>query len=153
MDFNEEITPQTLAEWPPEQLAAMADSIEQRKADLKREEELLGAALDWKYGPRADQKRAEEGKDTGTVRLIDNGHEVIVNLPKRVRWDQEKIRAALDRMEPEEAKHYAKVEIKVDERKFAAAPPSIQKILMAARTVEIGKPSYKLEPVRAEEAA
>ena len=37
------------------------------------------------------QCRAEAGKDTGTVRFVDNDFTVIADLPKRVKWDQAKL--------------------------------------------------------------
>ena len=50
-----------------------------------------------------------------------------------------------NRMDLESAQHYAKAEYKVDVKNFTAAPPGIQTMLSEARTVETGKPSYKIE--------
>ena len=53
---------------------------------------------------------------------------------------------ALDSLPAETAKHYAKAEFKVDERKYAAAPPDIQKIFAPARAVVLGRETYTLQP-------
>ena len=48
-------------------------------------------------------------------------------------------------MDPDVAAHYVKAEYKVEEKKFTAAPPDIHAQLMPARTLETGKPTYKIE--------
>ena len=64
------------------ELACIADDLAEQKASLGLIEDKLRAALDQKYGARAAQRRAEEAKDTGTVRLEDNGFVVVADLPK-----------------------------------------------------------------------
>ena len=51
------------------------------------------------------------------------------------------------------SKAMAKVEVKVDERKFAAATPDIQAALSDARTVKPGKATYTFKKLDEQEAA
>src|SRR5690606_28180225 len=78
------------------ELACLIDDLAIQKAALRRVEETLDAALDRRYGPRAHQCRAEAGKDAGTVRFEDHGFVIIADLPKRVKWDQDKLRHAAE---------------------------------------------------------
>src|SRR6476661_245847 len=85
-----------VSELPAEQLRALCAQIDDRVARTKQMQDLLGAALDRRYGARAKQCRAEAGKDTGTVRFADNGFTIIADLPKRVKWDQAKLAQAVE---------------------------------------------------------
>ena len=71
---------------------------------------------------------------------------VILNkakIGKKVTWDQEKLFDQLNKMSPENAKHYGKLVVSVEERKYTAAPPDIKNQLEDCRTVEIG--SFSIE--------
>ena len=46
-------------------------------------------------------------------------------------------------MSPENAKHYGKLVVSVEERKYTAAPPDIKNQLEDCRTVEMG--SFSIE--------
>lgn len=131
------------------QTPELADLIELLDKDttlLKLRKDKLACALNRKYGDTAHRSRLAAGKDTGTVHLEDAGFDVAADVGKTVKWDQEKLIAALDSLPPETAKHYAKAEFKVDERKYAAAPPDIQKIFAPARSVTPGRETYTLKP-------
>jgi len=41
-------------------------------------------------------------------------------------------------MPEEDARHYGKLTLAVDERKYTAAPPAIRNLLEPCRTVEVG---------------
>ncbi len=128
------------------ELADLIDLLDKDATLLKLRKDKLACALDRKYGDIAKQQRLEAGKDTGVVHLEDMGFDVAAEVGKTVKWDQSKLIAALDSLPTETAKHYAKAEFKVDERKYAAAPPDIQKLLSPARTVVPGRATYVLKP-------
>jgi len=44
----------------------------------------------------------------------------------------------LEAMAPEDARHYGKLTLAVDERKYTAAPPAIKSLLEPCRSVEVG---------------
>jgi hypothetical protein len=120
-------------------------------ATLKARKGVLHALLSHRFEEAARAQLTAAKKDTGTATLVSNGITVKVEFAKKVEWDQAKLMAALNALAPEDAKHYAKVELKVDERKYTAAPPAIQAALKDARTVGVAKPafSFKIESAEA----
>jgi hypothetical protein len=138
-----------IAALPTELLATLQEEVDDAFATVKRIKDRLDQALDLKFSARAAAARLADGKDTGTVRITDDGIVVIADLPKRVKWDQaalggivERIRAAGD--DPTE---YVTTELKVSERAYGAWPQAIRSTFAPARTVETGKPSYRFERI------
>lgn len=86
---------------------------------------------------------------TGTHNLDAGTVKVTVTIPKRVKWDQEKLAVAVDEIKSwgETPGDYVDTEIKVAERKYDAWPPSIRDVFTPARTLETGKPVIKLAPI------
>ncbi|MFN3347388.1 hypothetical protein [Pseudorhodoplanes sp.] len=133
------------------ELACLLDDLAMQKAALRRIEDKLDAALDRRYGPRAAQRRAEAGKDAGTVRFEDNGFIVIADLPKRVTWDQDKLRHASEIIRTgwgDDPADYVKTKLEVSEAAFANWPRPLRELFMPARTVKTGKASYRVEPLK-----
>jgi hypothetical protein len=60
-------------------------------------------------------------------------------------WDQNELGVALESMPEEDARHYGKLVLSVEERKYTAAPPAIKKVLEPCRTVEVG--AFSIEEV------
>ena len=97
----DQVTLNQLRDWPPgkvaaqpiEVLAALADSLAEMKAFVADAEARLNAGLDVRFGERARQLRAADGKDSGRVRLGDGLFVVVADVPKRVDWDQDKLAA------------------------------------------------------------
>ena len=136
-----------IAELSAPELACLLEDLNTQKAALRRIEDKLDAALDQRYGARARQCRAEVGKDTGTVRFEDNGFVVIADLPKRVKWDQDKLHHAVEIIRSgwgDDPTDYVKTKLDVSEAAFANWPRPVRELFMPARTVETGKPSFKL---------
>lgn len=106
----------------------------------------LDEALALKYADRAAALRAHQGKDTGTVRVEDGAVTVVADLPKKVDWDQAQLAALVERIraEGDDPVEYVDIAFKVPERKFAAWPSAIRSAFEAARTVRVGKPSFRL---------
>lgn len=131
------------------ELACLLDDLAMQKAALRRMEDKLDAALDRRYGARAAQRRAEDSKDTGTVRFEDNGFVIIAELPKRVTWDQEKLRHAVEIIRTgwgDDPADYVKTKLEISEAAFANWPRPLRELFMPARTVKTGKASYRVEP-------
>ena len=92
--------------------------------------------------------RAEAGKDTGTVRFEDNGFVVIAELPKRVKWDQDKLRHAAEIIRTgwgDDPADYIKTKLEVSETAYANWPRPVRELFTPARTVETGRPVYRIE--------
>ena len=72
-----------IARLPVDQLAALAEDVDEMKAEAKRLGDLMSLALHQRFGDAAATLRRAEGKDTGRVRITENGCEVIADTAKR----------------------------------------------------------------------
>ena len=148
----DDMSVEQIAKLDPADLAVIDAELELDADVTARRQAKVNEAKARKWATLAAQARQSAGKDTGTIRLSEGGYQIVCGLSKRVKWDQGALKTALDSLSPEDARHFAKVEIKIDERKFDAAPASIRNVLAVARTVETGKPTFTIEP-KAQEAA
>lgn len=95
-----------------------------------------------------DQARAQlraDGKDFGTTHIIAGNAKLKATVRKKVVWDQNELGLVLQSMPEEDARHYGKITLAVDERKYTAAPPAVREALEACRTVEVG--GFSIEEV------
>ncbi len=151
-----DLDPQRIASLTTSELACILDDLAEQKATLTGIEDKVRSALDLKYGARARQRRAEEGKDTGVIRFQDNGFIVIADLPKRVKWDQDKLRHAAEIIRSgwgDDPSDYLKVKLEVSEAAFANWPRPVRELFIPARIVETGRPTYRIETANEAEAA
>ncbi|MER2520958.1 MAG: hypothetical protein ABTQ34_09815 [Bdellovibrionales bacterium] len=156
MSFSNHIAFDQIRDWPPgkiatlsvEELALLLEDLSDAKARLATIENKLRGGLDLKYGPKASAARKAAGKDTGTARVADGRFTVIADLPKRVKWDQPKlaraVRTIIEQWRDDPAQYVA-TEYKVSEASYAAWPDVVRKLFEPARTVEHGKPTFRIE--------
>ena len=144
-----------IAALPPDQLVLLADEAAEALERARRVKDRLDGALDLKYGARACAARVAGGKATGTVRIQDGTFVVIADLPKRVKWDQTRLAEAIEiirRDWNDDPTAYVRTELKVAETAYGSWPAAIRGLFEPARTVETGKPTYRIEPAKAEVA-
>jgi len=121
-----------------DELKATMDGL---KAELKDiEQQISDTFLD-----RAKQSLMTEGKDFGTAHILAGNRKVKAVLRKKVTWDQEALRKALDTMPIDDARHYGKLTFSVEERKYNEAPPRVKELLEECRTVELGGATFSVE--------
>ena len=84
-----------------------------------------------------DALRAD-GKDFGTTYIVAGNRKLKATVRKKVGWDQDELGNVLQAMPEEDARHYGKLTMSVEERKYTAAPPAIKAVLEPCRTVEVG---------------
>ena len=134
------------ARLPTAQLSMLVEEVAALRADAKRLADLLSDALHRRYGDAAAAARRADGRDTGRVRLSEDGFEVVADLVKKVEWDQPKLAAAVATIRGwgEDPADYVTTEIRVPESRFTAWPPRIRDVFAPARTVATGRPSYTL---------
>ena len=145
-DTIETLSLSQLSTLPASELATLLDDLVGRKSHLTNLEQKLASALDLRYGARAAQRRAEMGKDTGAVRFDDNGYVVVADVPKRVKWDQEKLRQAVEIIRSswnDDPADYVKTKLEVSESAYANWPRAVRELFQPARTVETGRPTFK----------
>jgi len=138
-----------IAALPAAELARLQKDAEDALRTAKFSVACLEAALDIRYKARARQARAQQDKDTGTVRFDDNGFVVVCDLPKRVKWNQQRLKELVDLIGSswgENPADYVKVKYDVSERAYEAWPSRLTELFAPARTVETGKATYALLP-------
>ena len=126
-----------IAALPAEQLVSLQADIEEAQRVAKASRDWLDGALSIRYADQAATTRRDAGKDTG-----------IVDLPKKVDWDQSQLADLVERIraDGENPGDYVDISFKVSERKYSAWPAPIRSAFEAARTVRAGNPTFKLTP-------
>lgn len=140
----DEAAPPDVAALGPGEIQALIRQIDEAAETLRRRKDVLDAGLALRYLDRARERLNAEGKDAGTARIEDGGIIVVVEVPKRVDWDQQKLAAAVERIPEDERDHYVRIAYAVDERKYGAWPETLQAFFRDARTVKTGKPRFRL---------
>ena len=108
--------------------------VAELRAELKDVEEQIS---DMWLSVARDALRAD-GKDFGTTHIVAGNRKLKAVVRKKVTWDQDELGKALQEMPENEARHYGKLTLAVEERKYTTAPPSIKEVLEPCRTVEVG---------------
>ncbi|MFZ1416701.1 MAG: hypothetical protein WAS73_19320 [Defluviicoccus sp.] len=147
--------PGKVASLPIEVLGALAAGIAEMKSLVADAEARLNAGLDVRFGARAAAARAQAGKQAGTVRFDDGDFVIVADLPKRVKWDQTRLAEAMEiirRDWNDDPAQYVRIELKVAETAYGSWPAAIRRLFEPARTLQIGKPGYRIEPAKAEAA-
>jgi hypothetical protein len=108
--------------------------VAELRAELKDVEEQIS---DMWLSVARDALRAD-GKDFGTTYIVAGNRKLKAVVRKKVTWDQDELGKALQEMPENEARHYGKLTLAVEERKYTTAPPSIKEVLEPCRTVEVG---------------
>jgi hypothetical protein len=131
---------------PVDQLALLADDVATLKADAKTLGDKFAIALHARFGDQAAVARRMEGKDTGRVRLLLDGFEIVSDLPRRTEWEQARLRDAVAVLRGwgEDPADYVSIEMSVPETRYGAWPPRIRALFEPARTVSAGRPTYTL---------
>lgn len=131
---------------PAEHLALLQEDARAGLDAANRMRDWIEGTIALRYEQRAVGARAAAGKDTGTVRFQDGTVEVVVDLPKRVDWDQPRLATLAEQIRAggEDPGEYVEVSFKVSERAYTAWPERIRIAFETARTVRTGKPSYRL---------
>ena len=129
-----------------QQLALLQEDAEAALTAAKTLKDWLDGAIGLRFAEKAYTARRASGKDTGTVRLVEDGVIVVADLPKRIAWDQAQLAALVKRIraEGDDPAEYVDTAFKVPERKYAAWPSGIRTAFEGARTVKTGKPVFKL---------
>lgn len=146
--------PGVLTGLPLDALAAItetADEHAKRVAAVKRE---VTRVVERRFEAPIAARYAEQEKDTGTVRILVDGFEVVADRAKKVDWDQAKLAGAVKAIRDtgDNPAEYVDISYTVTERKYGAWPGHIRAVFEPARTVRPGPTTIKLQPARAEAA-
>lgn len=96
-----------------------------------------------------DQARALAAKETGTVNVVVDGVTVKHVIPKKVEWDQAKLKSKWDEIKKEGDDPTAYIKKKetftVGEKEFETFAPEVKIFFSDARTVSYGTPQITFE--------
>jgi hypothetical protein len=131
---------------PAEHLALLQSDARDAIEAAKRMQAWIESAIALRYQQRAIAARGMAGKDTGTVRFQDGSVEITAELTKKIDWDQEKLTRLADEIHAggENPRDYLEITFKVPESAYTAWPERICKAFEPARTVHIGRATYRL---------
>lgn len=135
-----------LASLPTQQLYEVDTNLDQAIAWLKSARTKVDAALEQRFGVQGREALRDTGRDFGTAHLKADGLHVKFELPKKVSWDQKKLKAIAERIvaSGEAVESYLDVKLAVPESRYTNWPPTLQQQFADARTVESGKPTLTL---------
>lgn len=137
-------------EIPLDDLKEMQEVIATETAELNRHKERINQSLSRRYEGAAREARHRLRKDTGRVTLTDGEFEVKADLPKDVTWSQSELRKICNQIEEtgDDPEEYVKITFDVSEKSYTAWPRLLQNMFAPARTVGVGKATYKIERVK-----
>ena len=143
-----EISVSQLANLPAQQLVEVDTNLDQAIAWLKAARTKLDGALDQRFGAQGRESLSASGRDFGTAHVKADGLHVKFDLPKKVSWDQKKLKTIAERIvaSGEAVESYLDVKLSVPESRYTNWPPALQQQFADARTVEAGKPSFHISP-------
>lgn len=134
------------AQW----LLQLKSAAAERLAAAKAVVEHIDRALEMRYATRARELRLNAGKDSGIVHFDDGEVRITADLPKKVAWDQSKLAQISQRIAAsgEDPTQYVDISYRVCETKFNAWPQTLKSAFEPARTLSVGKPSFRLAPIK-----
>lgn len=120
--------------------------IIQERFDLLRQVEQIKARLEGLDDQIFEQVQ-DRVKPQGSTTIKENGHKIVVSIPMRTTWDEDKLRSIADniRQHGDDPEQYIQYKPTVPESKFKAWPEAIRKVFEPARTIKPGKRSIKVE--------
>ena len=135
-----------LAELSSESIFKLKNDAADLLAAAKAIVEHVDRALDLRYAQRAHQLRLAAGKDTGVVHFDDGQVRITADLPKKVEWDQKQLAQLVARIASagDNPAEFIETSYRVSETKYQAWQESLRSQFTPARTVKVGKASYRL---------
>ena len=135
-----------LSEASPDLLQQALISAMAQVTDAKKQLEHIEQAIDMRYAQRAKSLRLAQGKDTGVVHFDDGNVSVTADLPKKVEWDQKQLHELVLRIAAggDNPAEFIETFYRVSETKYQAWQESLRSQFTPARTVKVGKASYRL---------
>ena len=135
-----------LSEASPDLLQKALIAAMTEVTDAKKQLEHIERAIDMRYALQAKALRLAQGKDTGVVHFDDGNVRVTADLPKKVEWDQKQLAGLVARIAAagDNPAEFVETSYRVSETKYQAWQESLRSQFTPARTVKVGKASYRL---------
>lgn len=121
--------------------------INHEMEQLKKRKTLLEAELSALAQKEVDEQLSLNDYGTGTATVETEKYVLKAVVPKKVKWDQDKLLDLHDRIVAagDDPRVYMTCEFKVSETAFGKWPVEIQDAFTDCRTVEQGKTAFKFE--------
>ena len=142
-------TPQgDLANMPPQILAALIAEAKIKVDHYKLIQERLQGIVNFKYQDTFNHNRTAQEKETGLLRIEEEGYVIAQDITKKTDWDKKKLVEIIEKIKSQgdDPAEYVDVTYKISEHKFKSWPSFIRKVFEPARTIKHGKPTYTLTP-------
>ena len=142
-------TPQgDLANIPPQILAALIAEAKIKVDHYKLIQERLQGIVNFKYQDTFNHNRTAQEKETGLLRIEEEGYVIAQDITKKTDWDKKKLVEIIEKIKSQgdDPAEYVDVTYKISEHKFKSWPSFIRKVFEPARTIKHGKPTYTLTP-------
>ena len=135
-----------LASLPTQQLYEVDANIDKAITWLKGARTKVDSALEQRFGELGREALRDTARDFGTAHINVDGLHVKYELPKKVSWDQKKLKAIAERIvaSGDAVESYLDVKLAISETRYTNWPPSLQQQFADARTVDGGKPTFEL---------
>ena len=113
---------------------------------------LIDEEIENKITEPIKQVRLLQGKDTGTISVMVENIEIKHDLPKKVVWDQGKLKQIVVKIKNagDDPDKYTTVKYSVSEKQFKGFPSEIQAVFIQAREVKTGKAKITFKNRRGE---
>lgn len=136
-----------LSSLSPDHLLSLQQQAEENLQRAKFLKDWLDSSILLKYREVALSIRKLEYKDTGTVHFTDGDYKITSVLPKKIEWDQRKLKDVFSAIKEhgDNPSEYVETSFKVLENKYSAWPEHIKSIFKPARIFKLGKESFKIE--------
>ena len=130
-----------------EVLASLLDQADAHLRQARAIKDGLEDAIARRYSDRAALTRHQRNKPTGIIRFDDGPFVVIADLPKKPEWDQLQLADIVGQIKAagDNPLEYVEVSYRVSESRYNAWPTSIRQAFEPARTLKVGKPTFKIE--------
>ena len=141
-----------LADLPIHQLVKLQKQAANHLDKAKRLKDLIDGAITIKYQNQSVDIRQRQDKQTGTINFEDGDFKISSNIPKKIEWDQKKLKEVISEIKEmgDNPYEYVNVSYKISETKYNAWPEYIKKFFRPARLLKTGKENFKIEAVNKE---
>ncbi len=145
-----EMSTALIAAMDADKLAVLQQEVEEHCRKAKEIKECLDEAIAKRYSDRAALFRHQNNKPTGIIRFHDGNFVIVADQPKKPEWDQSQLASIAEQLRSigEEPADYIDTSYKVSESRFEAWPTTVRQLFTPARTLKVGRATFKLEPLK-----
>ncbi|MCC8483906.1 MAG: hypothetical protein LN561_05115 [Rickettsia endosymbiont of Labidopullus appendiculatus] len=135
-----------LAKYPVEDLYNLFFQSLEILEQAKLLKQWLHSAIAMKYDVFIQAKRRRMEKDTGIIRLEENGFTITNDLQKKVEWQQKPLAKIIGNLLASDGNlsNYIEIYYHIPEVKYNNLPQNIKNILAPARVIKLGNSVYNL---------